>query len=271
MKILTLNTHSWIEEAPIEKFELLLDHLFTEDYDVIALQEVNQRLDAPCIKFPTTFCQVEHQVSLRADNFAYCLVQRLREKGLSYYFGWQMSHIGYDLFEEGNAILAKKPFIAEAITVSPQVDPHDYRTRVNLVATFVTSSPKKIASCHFSWWETKTKGFAVEWEHFVQRCVSNSRDLIVCGDFNNPALSEGYQQILESETLRDSYQLAKTKQGEATILKKIDGWEQNTTPLRIDYIFVPDKTVVTRYQRVLDGEHSPIVSDHFGIQIELEK
>ncbi|MEM5597635.1 hypothetical protein AAHB53_17460 [Niallia circulans] len=46
MKLLTLNTHSWIEESPLEKLEAIMEQLLADSYDVISLQEVNQSMDA---------------------------------------------------------------------------------------------------------------------------------------------------------------------------------------------------------------------------------
>ncbi len=52
--------------------------------------------------------------------------------------------------------------------------------------------------------------------------------------------------------------------------KKIDGWEQNTEKLRIDFIFVPEGVQVKKYQRIFDGIDSPIISDHYGVEIEID-
>ena len=46
MKMLTLNTHSWLEECALEKLELLVETLIQKKYDIIALQEVNQSINA---------------------------------------------------------------------------------------------------------------------------------------------------------------------------------------------------------------------------------
>lgn len=70
--------------------------------------------------------------------------------------------------------------------------------------------------------------------------------------------------------IKDSYVLAEQKSEEATIDKKIDGWENNTEALRIDYIFVPTDSKVSTYTRVFDGTNGPIVSDHFGVAVEME-
>lgn len=272
MRILTLNTHSWMEDDPFEKLEALVSQIVTGDYDLIALQEVNQRIKAPVVTAPSTFIPVAKQVLLREDNFAYHLIQRLQEKGITYYFSWQMAHVGYDIFEEGNALLAKVPFIGEAVVVSKTTDPLDYCTRVVLVGTFPTLK-LQVASCHFSWWETNTTGFAFEWQQFQQKVLDHGLPTIVLGDFNNPADQEGYRLIQATSDLVDSYPKSHHDIPEATIMKKIDGWEEATKALRIDYIFVPVTFFVTQYERIFDGRDSPIISDHYGIELvgELKK
>ena len=46
MKVLTLNCHSWQEEKQIEKIKYLAKIICENNYDVIALQEVNQSINS---------------------------------------------------------------------------------------------------------------------------------------------------------------------------------------------------------------------------------
>ena len=87
----------------------LADKILLEDYEVIALQEINQLLESEEVEPAKLmkFCPVKNQVPIRKDNFAYRLVQLLKEHGKEYFWSWEMSHIGYDKYEEGNALLAK--------------------------------------------------------------------------------------------------------------------------------------------------------------------
>ncbi len=78
--------------------------------------------------------------------------------------------------------------------------------------------------------------------------------LFFLGDFNNPADSEGYHIVKESGLLlQDSYVIANEKGKAATVEKKIDGWEQNTEKLRIDFIFVPEGVQVKNINGFLTG------------------
>ena len=72
MKIMTLNTHSWLEEEPREKLKQIAQKICHEQYDVIALQEVNQTMDAKRLTSEQlkNFSQVQEQTPVRSDNLA---------------------------------------------------------------------------------------------------------------------------------------------------------------------------------------------------------
>lgn len=57
--------------------------------------------------------------------------------------------------------------------------------------------------------------------------------------------------------------------GEASVVKAIDGWQDNQTALRIDYVFASQNEQPVEYEVVFDGQRLPIVSDHFGICVVL--
>ncbi len=272
MKILTLNTHSWLEENPEKKLQQLAEKIMQESYDLIALQEVNQKTASEVITQPAGFCPCPQQTEIHADNFAYCLVQLLKKAGICYFWSWEMSHIGYDIYQEGNALLSKHEISPEAFLVSEKNDPADYRTRKLLLGETIIAEKKVTAiSCHFSWWINETEGFAYEWRK-LQTILEKNSPLFLMGDFNNPDPGPGYQ-LLELETLglADSFYAAEKKTGAATVVKKIDGWAENTEALRIDYIFLPETVKATTHQVVFDGENGPVISDHFGVEVELEE
>ena len=66
MKLLTLNCHSWQEENQIEKIKYLASVIKEEQYDVIALQEVSQRIDSRSV-----------DSKIKEDNFAKLLIEEL--------------------------------------------------------------------------------------------------------------------------------------------------------------------------------------------------
>lgn len=67
----------------------------------------------------------------------------------------------------------------------------------------------------------------------------------------------------------DLYRSAEVRDEESTVVKAIAGWEDNKKTLRIDYIFssLPAKV---RSSTVVEQKNGPVVSDHFGVAVELE-
>ena len=52
MKVLTLNTHAWMEEESYDKIEKIIDRILAKDYTFIALQEINQSIEAEEVEDP---------------------------------------------------------------------------------------------------------------------------------------------------------------------------------------------------------------------------
>ncbi|MBQ8378789.1 MAG: hypothetical protein IJX42_06640 [Oscillospiraceae bacterium] len=50
MKLMTLNTHSLVEENYEKKLDTFVKGVISEKPDIIALQEVNQSIDADLVK-----------------------------------------------------------------------------------------------------------------------------------------------------------------------------------------------------------------------------
>ena len=95
MKLLTLNCHAWQEENQLEKIKYLAKVISEEDFDVIALQEVSQLIN--------------DKKGISKDNYVSILLKDLEDiSKVKYNYVWDMSHIGYDKYEEGIAIITKE-------------------------------------------------------------------------------------------------------------------------------------------------------------------
>lgn len=264
-KFLTLNTHSWLDEDALTRLKVLGDKIITEGYDVIALQEVNQLITEKEANHPKTYVAVANKHALHADNYALKLVEYLKTKGVTYYFTWVYNHIGYDKYHEGVALLSKEPFTkVQKVLTSDVDDEHDYHTRYALIGqTKIAGQPVTAVCGHFSWWEN---GFLAEWERLEESLGELDAPYVVMGDFNNPVDSKGHERVLVSPLgLVDSHQVAKSVLGQATIEKGIDGWEENQSELKIDFIFLSKSFDVLESQIVFDGQNEAKISDHFGV------
>lgn len=273
MKVLTLNTHSWLEESPEEKLVQLATNILENEYDVIALQEVNQQIASKQGILNDLYCPVS-DVVIHEDNFALRLVDLLAAQEAEYYWTWTYSHIGYWKFHEGLAILSKMPILPRDFLVSLCDDETSaYRRMLLTCMTEIEGKLVTIANGHYSWWsEEEKQGFVPEWLATEKILQESEYPVILMGDFNNPSETKGYQLILNSSLkLQDTYKEAKEKVGSATVANAIDGWRDNQGELRIDYIFTTAEFQVARYQVVFDGISGPVVSDHFGVVAELSE
>ena len=271
---MTLNTHSWMEDEAEKKLQILVEQLAEANYEIIALQEVNQLLDSKMVTPDSYFQPLAEQRDIHQDNFAYILVEKLKEKGLNYYWSWNSSHIGYDRYAEGAAILSKHEIKPTSFLVSLEDDFSNYRTRQILLAkTQLFGEEVRVLSGHYSWWNPdRTSGFAYEWDQTLAVLKQEDSPIILMGDLNNAAdvRQEGYDYVQKTAPhLLDTYKIAENVVGQYTVEKSIDGWQGNQQKLRIDYIFVSKPFCVARYQVIFDDISSPIVSDHYGIEAEL--
>lgn len=261
MKLLTLNCHSWQEDNQHEKIKTIAESMAGNDYDVIALQEVSQHIDSPIL-----------HGAIREDNFALLLVEELRKLGAAdYTFTWDFSHIGYDVYEEGLAILTKHKIEEEySFFITRNQDQSYWKTRKIVGAKInVNEQPVSFYSCHLGWWHDEEEPFIDQADSLLDQ-VKKDVPFFLMGDFNNAAAvpGEGYEYLLK-KGLFDTYDLAADKDAGVTIAGEIAGWENNKQDLRIDLILA-GQLVATKYSRVIfNRENKPVVSDHYGVEVEV--
>lgn len=254
MKLLTLNCHSWQEENPLEKLDLLAAAIADNGYDVIALQEVSQSEEAG------------------RENYAKLLVEKLHALGqTAYTYIWDLCHFGYDIYEEGVAIVTAHPVISQdSFFITDQQDVRNWKTRKIVKAVIeLNGKPVSFYSCHLGWWQDKEEPAKKQLDRLLERAVHDECSFLM-GDFNGaPSVrGENYEYVLEAGFF-DTYTLASEKDEGVTVKGRIDGWNGNTDDLRIDYIFVNQPIHVLSSNVVFNGHNKLIVSDHFGVEIEI--
>ncbi|MDG4657612.1 endonuclease/exonuclease/phosphatase family protein [Ectobacillus antri] len=254
MKLLTLNCHSWQEDKQWEKIRDIAKAIHENQYDVIALQEVSQSIDP----------------NIEAKNFASVLLEELQQLGTSEYeYVWDFAHIGYDVYEEGLAILTKHPIIDQSsFFVSRSEDTSYWKTR-KIVGVTIEYKGKPISfySCHLGWWEDEEEPFMYQADRLLAHVQQNGIFYLM-GDFNNNAFirSEGYDYLLE-KGLYDTFALAKEKDSGITVKGKIAGWDENKADLRLDLILTNKPVAIERSTVIFNGNNRPIVSDHYGVEV----
>ncbi|MBP6125601.1 MAG: endonuclease/exonuclease/phosphatase family protein [Leptotrichiaceae bacterium] len=261
MKLLTINVHAWIEENQMEKIDILARTIAEKEYDVVAMQEVNQIMTSPVV-----------YSDIREDNYGWVLLQKIAEyTDTVYYYHWSNSHIGYNKYDEGIGILTKHEL--------KNTDDF-YCTRSHTVRSI--SSRKIISaeieyngydiefySCHMNLPTNKDEDIIGNIQTVLNR---NSKDVIkvLMGDFNTDAISsrEDYEKII-SQGLLDTYKMAEEKDDGITVDKNIHGWENDKGKKRIDYIFINKKVKVLKSSVIFNGKNKPIISDHYGVELDI--
>ncbi|WP_019777752.1 endonuclease/exonuclease/phosphatase family protein [Streptococcus sobrinus] len=261
MNLLSLNVHAWMEDHQDQKLEHLADTIAAKDYDLIALQEVNQTIAAPIA-----------DGEVRADNYGLILLGLLEQRGVAgYSYHWSTSHIGYDVYDEGIALLSRYPVLeAEGFYTSKSQDIHTIDSRkIIRLKVEVDGQAVEVYSCHMNLPTSQTENQVDN----LKRLVSHTDFAgvkIFMGDFNTDAISnpQAYQTILD-QGLLDTYQLAETKDSGVTVCKSIDGWKGQSQDKRLDYVFVNQEVPVQTSRIIFNGQNQEVVSDHFGLEVAL--
>jgi len=262
LKILTLNTHSLHGENCFMNCHILCKKIAEELPDIIALQEVNQYMNdktAPKIERHIAI----GEVPIKESNFALYIQKILTAMHLDYRFCWLGMKKGYDRFDEGLAVFSKAPVKeTRSLLLTNTKDYNNFKKRMALLTE---TEDGIFINCHLGWEGDLEEPFEGQLRR-INACYNFKKPMYLLGDFNVSPQSEGYKKITDMGW-NDTFILAEVKKGEATISGKIDGWEENSGKLRIDYIFANKIVSVKKSEVLFDGEDAPQISDHFGVMI----
>lgn len=261
MKLLTLNVHAWLEDNQAEKIAILAQTIVEKGYDVIALQEVNQLMTTPAVT-----------QALKQDNYGVILLRQInRQVEQKYSLFWSNSHIGYDKYDEGIAFLTRLPVYEVDPFYCSQHQRLDSILSRKIMGLTVEYQNQLIDcySCHINLPDCEGENQLDNIRNIVERSQSENLKILM-GDFNTDAISnpQAYQQI-KSLGLLDSYELAEQKDSGITVEKAIDGWRGHSEEKRLDYIFLNQAKRVLSSQVIFNGKNKPVVSDHFGLEVDI--
>ncbi|OOF87489.1 endonuclease/exonuclease/phosphatase family protein [Rodentibacter ratti] len=261
MKLLTLNVHAWLEDNQAEKIAILAQTIVEKGYDVIALQEVNQLMTTPAVT-----------QALKQDNYGVILLRQINQQvEQKYSLFWSNSHIGYDKYDEGIAFLTRLPVYEVDPFYCSQHQRLDSILSRKILGLTVEYQNQLIDcySCHINLPDCEGENQLDNIRKIVERSQSENLKILM-GDFNTDAISnqQAYQQI-KSLGLLDSYELAEQKDSGITVEKAIDGWRSHSEEKRLDYIFLNQAKRVLSSQVIFNGKNKPVVSDHFGLEVDV--
>ena len=282
MKLLTLNTHSLLEENDEQKLEWFVEGILKERPDIIALQEVNQTASAATADDGLAEGQykISDGVPLRQDNYAAKVAERLRWAGVECSWAWLPVKLGYEKYDEGVALLSigRKITAAKAFPISRTNDYDNWRRRA-VLGIRVEGLPDWFYTIHLGWWDDAEEPFSEQWQRLKAQIEPPAEDAPVwlMGDFNAPDIfpDQSYAHI-RSDGWVDMHMMATQKESDFTVSGMIDGWRDklpdgNIGGMRLDYIWCSRRKDVLFSRTMFNGTKEPVISDHFGVLIDVKE
>lgn len=265
LRVLTLNLHCWQETDAEAKLAHVAAEIALRKPHVVCLQEVGQHVAAPIVG-------EHHGATIRADNAALVIVDTLeRVHGVQLEWAWTFAHIGFDVWEEGVAVLTtgridaiSTPFVSQAAS------PHTWNARRLLIADIDLDALGNVAaaSAHFSWWTDPDEPFAPQWDRTEALLEGHHTPAIIAGDFNVLAGSDGYAYALRSGRWEDAHlEACAPADPQGTFPGDIAGWKGASSG-RIDYVFTRGNEIQAIEAELLFTSEATRVSDHFGLLVE---
>lgn len=290
IKLLTLNTHSLVEKDYSKKLKAFTETVMEIMPDIIALQEVNQTCDEIVVydfnenlnekignELLHGFYPCSNDTVIKRDNHAYNIIKNLKENGIEYYWTWIGIKKGYDKYDEGIALLSRYRIIETDVLLTSSVDEYDYWKTRKIVGIRTENNPNSwFYSIHMGWWNDDEEPFQFQWNCINSRMrehIKNGYAIWLMGDFNTPSAkkNEGYD-LIKSFGWHDSYEMALNKDDGITVEDIIDGWQnktENRNGMRIDYIWCNNELEIKDFKVIFNGNNKMVVSDHYGIILEL--
>ena len=275
MKLLTCNTHSIVEKDYEEKLSYFNKWLAKEEYDIVALQEVNQTHESKKINIDGLkgYIPSGEGIIIREDNHIMKIVNFLQAQGKEYYWIWTPIKLGYDKYDEGIGIISKhRPKEIREFYLTKSKSYTNWKVRKVIgIKVEIEGKERWFFSVHTGWWNDDEENFKDQLRKLNRELSFVDEDIYLMGDFNNPSQikNEGYDEILNSGWY-DTYDLAEEKDDGITVSGLIDGWKENKNlkEMRIDFIFKTNNEKVKRSRVIFNGKVGEIVSDHFAVEVE---
>ena len=257
MKLLTLNLHLWHELDQINKLKKIANFIQENDVDICFFQEAAQLESNEII--------IEN---IKKDNNAY-LIKSFLDK--EYYLYFEYKKNGYEVYNEGLAILSKYPLInKDWFYISKIRNPKDWHTRIIVKASInYNNEIIDLYSSHIGWDEGIERYFDQIDEYMKN--INQKNKFILAGDFNcmynsiqyKYILSKGLTSIIEKVNI-DPYL-------NPTFHFKLDFPSNETIKnSHIDYFFTNDKNIKVNDYNIYFNEDDNLVSDHHLVMVDID-
>ena len=257
MKLLTLNLHLWHEEDQINKLKKIANFIKENDVGVCFFQEVAQLESNELI--------VDN---IRKDNNAYLIKEYLDKE---YYLYFEYKKNGYEVYNEGLAILSKYPLInKDWFYISKVKDSKDWHTRIIVKASIKYNNEIiDLYSTHMGWDEGIERYFD-QVDEYVKN-INFQNKFILAGDFNCMYNSIQYKYILSKDLTSIIEKVNINPYLNPTFHFKLD-FPINETQKNshIDYFFTNNKDIKVNDYNIYFNKDDNLVSDHHLVMIDID-
>jgi maltose 6'-phosphate phosphatase len=261
LKVLTLNLHCCQEDNQDAKLSVIAQAIRDLDIDIVCLQEVAEPWN--------------NGLGQWYSNTAHIIRERV---GRAYHLHQDWSHLGFDRYREGCAILSRHELIGtDSGYVSISRDPFNIHARrvVHARINVPYVGPVNIFSSHLSW---INDGFREQLPRLRQWAnEQHSGEVaatLLCGDFNVPAGSEGYDLATRDGNFTDQFLLAQVRQRYEEGYGPPPGPQVRPDPAdgRIDFLFAhrDSRMEPVAARELFTATDYGRVSDHTGYMVEFE-
>lgn len=179
MKIISLNLHCLQEDNLLEKLKRVAAFINTNDIDICLFQEVAQHKDSKVIKD-----------NIREGNNCYLLREML---DYPYEMYFETKKLGFEVYEEGLAILSKKPLENKGFAyITKTTDYNNWLTRIALYGDYEGITFFNIHLGWTLWIETIEEQI----DKVSERALNKDNQVMILGDFNCCFKSPQYQYFV---------------------------------------------------------------------------
>ena len=167
MKIISLNLHCLQEDNLLEKLKRVAAFINANDIDICLFQEVAQHKDNKIIKD-----------NIKEGNNCYLLKEML---DYPYEMYFETKKLGFEVYEEGLAILSKKPLKNKGFTyITKTTDYNNWLTRIALYGDYEGITFFNIHLGWTLWIETIEEQI----DKISEMALNKENQVMILGDFN---------------------------------------------------------------------------------------
>ncbi|MGB5445652.1 MAG: endonuclease/exonuclease/phosphatase family protein [Psychromonas sp.] len=261
MRVLALNLHCYQEEDQDRKFRQIARAIKQLDIDLVCLQEVAENWNDGRGDWNSNAARV-------INSYLPC----------QYHLHTDYSHLGFDRYREGVAILSRYEFsMTDSRYVSDTHDIYDIHSRRVVMAQIHVPyfGPVNLFSAHLSWPEDGFYNQFNRLQHWANELHGEHvAATLLCGDFNIKAYSQAYAHIVNTREYEDQYLKVLNRHAFDRVYRDrvSDVCGAMGDDGRIDFIFLKNGSQINLLdgQELFTDQSYGRVSDHTGYCVEFE-